>query len=201
MLQLTDADFFMRAAFSLDGRYIATASAGAGGAWLWDSTTGKLIRDFGSETGVMQSVSFSPDDKYLLTGGDDGIARIWTVETGEEIRQFVGHTDVVYSAVFSPDGKIIATASVDTTVRLWDTQTGQEIRRLIGHSAPVENVVFSPDGKYLLTGSDDGTARLWDVDYHTTMDYLCSRLLRDFTDEERAQFGITDDEPTCPARQ
>jgi len=36
------------------------------------------------------------------------------------------------------------------------------------------------------------------VDYHTTMEYLCSRLLRDFTEEERAQYGITDDAPTCP---
>jgi len=62
----------------------------------------------------------------------------------------------------------------------------------------LENIAFSSDGKYLLTGSDDGTAMLWDVDYHTTMDYLCSLLLRDFTDEEWAQFGITTNTPTCP---
>jgi WD40 repeat protein len=62
----------------------------------------------------------------------------------------------------------------------------------------VESVSFSLDGKYLLTGSADGTARLWDVDYHTTMNYLCSVLLRDFTEKERAQYGITDDTPTCP---
>jgi WD40 repeat protein len=63
----------------------------------------------------------------------------------------------------------------------------------------VENVVFSPDGKLLLTGGDDGTARLWDVDYHTTIAYLGSHL-RDFTDDERAQYNINDDTPTCPAK-
>ena len=52
----------------------------------------------------------------------------------------------------------------------------------------------------IATVSDDGTARLWDVDYHDTIRYLCSRLLRDFTDDERAQYGITDKEPTCPKR-
>ena len=40
--------------------------------------------------------------------------------------------------------------------------------------------------------------RLWDVDYHTTMEYLCSRLLRDFTELEWAQYGVTDDTPACP---
>lgn len=77
-------------------------------------------------------------------------------------------------------------------------RTGQELRRFIGHSAGVENVVFSPEGKYLLTGSGDGTAMLWDVDYHTTIQYLCSVLRRDFTDEERAQYNIMDKTPTCP---
>jgi WD40 repeat protein len=77
-------------------------------------------------------------------------------------------------------------------------ETGQELRRFIGHTAGVENVAFSLDGKHILTGSDDGTAMLWDVDYHTTMNDLCSVLLRDLTDDERAQYGIKDNSPTCP---
>jgi len=40
--------------------------------------------------------------------------------------------------------------------------------------------------------------RMWDVDYHDTIDYLCSNPLRDFTAEERAQYPIMDDKPTCP---
>ena len=120
------------------------------------------------------------------------------METDKEIRQFIGHAEFIYTAVFSPDGKYIATTGGDSTARLWDIQTGQELRRFIGHAAAVEGVAFSPDGKYILTGSDDGTAMLWDVDYHTTMDYLCSRLLHDFTDDERTQYDIKDTGPTCP---
>jgi hypothetical protein len=50
----------------------------------------------------------------------------------------------------------------------------------------------------MLTGNDNDMVLLWDVDYHTTMAYLCSRLLRDLTDDERMQYGISDTTPTCP---
>ena len=134
----------------------------------------------------------------MLITSDDNTARLWDIQENKEILQFSGHIGLIWTAVFSSDGKYVATASADGTARLWDAQTGQELRRFVGHSAGVNNVSFSPDGKHLVTGSDDGTAMLWDVDYRTTMQYLCSVLLRDFTEEERAQYNIADTTPTCP---
>jgi WD40 repeat protein/DNA-binding XRE family transcriptional regulator len=188
-----------RVAFSPDGKYIAASGGkGDGSARLWDISTGTLVHQFVGSSDGMSSVAFSPDGKYIVTASSDNMAHLWDVQLGEEVLQFIGHTDLVWSAIFSPDGNYVATASNDGTARLWDSHSGKELRRFIGHTAAIENLVFSPDGKYLLTGADDGTARLWDVDYHTTMEYLCSRLLRDFTKEERAQYGITDTTPTCP---
>jgi WD40 repeat protein/DNA-binding SARP family transcriptional activator len=187
-----------RVTFSPDGQYLAAASSD--GARLYEVSSGNLIRQFTGQT-ILHSVDFSADGSYLVTSGvGDHKAWLWDVKTGQNVRQFIGHSDVIWRAAFSPDAHFIATASADGTARLWDAQTGQELRRFIGHAAGVEGVTFSPDGKYLLTGSDDGTARLWDVDYHTTMQYLCSRILRDFTDEERAQYGISDTEPICAAK-
>ncbi len=194
-------DDVYRATFSPDGKSILTSS-NDGNAKLWNASTGQLIRVYQNQNTLnnMSTVAFSPDGKYMITTGQDKTVHLWEVQTGKEVRQLVGHTDVIFTARFSPDGKMIATASQDNTARLWDVSTGQELRRFIGHTAGLENVVFSPDGKYILTGSDDGTAMLWDVDYHTTMSYLCSVLLRDFTNEERTQYGIKDNMPTCPAK-
>lgn len=195
--QFSEIDAVYRTTFSPDGKYILTSSDD-GNARMWEVSTGQLIQVYQHEKGGMSSVAFSPDGKYILTAGHEKIVYLWDVESGKQLRQLIGHTDVIFTAKFSPDGKYVASASVDGTARLWDVQTGQELRRFVGHAAAVENVAFSPDGKYIITGSDDGTAMLWDVDYHTTMEYLCSILLRDLTADERSQYNITDNKPTCP---
>jgi WD40 repeat protein len=135
-------------------------------------------------------VTFSPDGKTAVTRGDDGTARIWDPLTGKDIMVFKGHTDFVAGVAFSPDG----------SARLWDVATGTEVRRFIGHTNLVRDVVFSPDGKYILTASHDTTARPWFTDYRDTLRYICSLLPRDFTDEERIEYGISDQHPTCPAQ-
>ena len=61
-------------------------------------------------------------------------------------------------------------------------------------------MAFSPDGKYIVTASEDFTARLWLTDYQDTIRAFCALLTRDLTPEERAQFGISDQEPTCPGQ-
>ena len=81
---------------------------------------------------------------------------------------------------------------------MWDVVTGKEVRRITEHTTIVRSVAFSPDGKYILTANDDGTARLWLLDLDDTIRGVCAVLTRDLTSDERIQYGITDQEPTCP---
>ena len=178
-------------AFTPDGKYLLS------GPLLFDLETGKEVNYFVGYAAY--SLALSPDGKYVLTGNkEEKTARLWEFATGREIRTFIKQMGEVYGVAFSPDGKY-ALAGLDNNIAyLWDMATGQELREFIGHSGPVKSVAFSPDGKYILTGSDDGTARLWDTDYHDTIRFACSLLWRDFTNEERTKYGITDNTPTCP---
>ncbi len=191
-----DGSQTLTAAFSSDGKWVVTSGID-NKAHLWDVATGKELRSFIGHEQQMKDATFSPDGKSVLTCSDDKTARLWDAASGKELQRFVGHTDRVSGCSFSHDGKYVLTASDDKTARLWNVATGTELRRFAGHAGSVLSVAFAPDGKTLLTGSADHTARLWNTDYHSTIEYVCERLVRDFSNEERTQYEITAKTALC----
>jgi WD40 repeat protein/transcriptional regulator with XRE-family HTH domain len=186
-----------RVAFSPNGKTVVT-SGDDGTARIWDPLTGKDIMVFKGHTDIVAGVAFSPDGRYLVTSSFDSSVSLWEIASGKEIREFAGHPGGAFGATFSPDGRYILTSGLDMTARLWDVQTGQELRRFTGHTNEIRSVAFSPDGKYILTASNDETARLWLIDLQETIQAVCGGLTRDLTAEERIQFDIPDQGPTCP---
>lgn len=182
------------ATFSPDGRLVVTGSVD-GTIRLWDSASGAELRVLHESAA---SVAFTPDGATLITANWSGNISLWDVASGNEIGSLLGHITTVWMLRVSPSGRYLLSGSSDRTARLWDLQKRQEIRRFAGHTSGVFSVDFSPDERHVLTAGNDVTVRMWDIDYHDTIRYLCSRLLRDFSDDERAQYGISKDMPTCP---
>ena len=122
------------------------------------------ILTFSGHTGAVNSVAFSPDGKWVLTGSSDGTAKLWDAKSGALIGTSRVHTAAVNSVAFSPDGKRIITGSSDNTAKMLDAETGMEIRTFRSHTDRVTCVVFSPDGSKILSGSFDSRAKLWDAE-------------------------------------
>ena len=128
---------------------------------------------FGLETRVelpsVESVAFSPDGRWVVTGSDDNTARLWDLTAADPAARPVvlkGHEGSVYAVAFSPDGRWVVTGSADDTARLWDLTAADPAAQpvvLKGHADWVHAVAVSPDSRWVATGSLDNTARLWDL--------------------------------------
>jgi WD40 repeat protein len=105
--------------FSPDGRHLAGGDY-HGTVYLWDPSTGKVVRRLLGHQDRVRAVAFSPDGKLLLSGGDDGTARLWAVADGKLLATAAGHRAGVWAVAFAPGGRRIATGSADTTVLVWD---------------------------------------------------------------------------------
>ena len=115
--------------------------------------------------GPMYCFAFSPDEKFVATGGFDATIRIWEVASGKLIHALVGHEYHVYSLSWSPDGKVLASAGgPDGTFRLWDPNTAYPLRRFPMEKGYANLVAWAPDGLTLAgAGGTSGYFWIYDV--------------------------------------
>jgi WD40 repeat protein len=106
----------------------------------------------------VQAVGFSPDAKYVVSGGDQ-TARVWAVATGQEIARMT-HVTGVTNAAFSPDAKNVVSVDYETA-SVWEALTGREVLRLKGNSL-LYGVAFSPDSQYVAV-ADDLDVHIWEI--------------------------------------
>ncbi|MEE1093916.1 MAG: TIR domain-containing protein, partial [Bacteroidales bacterium] len=125
----------------------------------WESNSGI----FEGHSYFVNSVSWSPDGRYLASGSWNKTVIIWDANSGEKLKTLEGNSGYVYSVSWSPDGKYLASDSDDNTVIIWDVKNGEKLKSLKGHSDGVLSVSWSPDGKYLASGSFDRTIKIWDA--------------------------------------
>ena len=114
---------------------------------------------------AVSAAAIRADNRMILTGTVDGVARLWNTDTGELAAPPLAlpRKGPVKFVAFSPDSTRALTISNDIDISLWDAATGRRTHQLIGHVAPVVAAVFNHEGTLLVTGDKAGTVCLWDT--------------------------------------
>ncbi len=152
---------------SPDGRWLATAEFFGSTVRLWHldvsdlATTTPIILSIrnGSVNGPLE---FSPDSKWLFTGGENVDILLWDLAGSDltEVAPIVlrGHENFITEMAVSRDNHWLVTSSQDGTARLWDFDYLKAARS--GAAAPIQMdagvgwtdaAVFSPDNRWLAT--------------------------------------------------
>jgi WD40 repeat protein len=119
-----------RLVFSPDGRLLATTTIGSDIVKLWETATGRELRNLaiGSQSDPTTSpvVAFSRNNLLLATTGADNSIKIWDVITGRQLKTLAGSAAIRFIS-FAGSDRIVLVGN-DITVK--ELATGRDLRNI-----------------------------------------------------------------------
>jgi WD40 repeat protein len=140
---------------------------------------GKEVVTYRGHTGAVKAVAWSPDSRFIASGGYDNTLQIWEAARGTLRSTFRGHLDPIVAVAWSPDGQSLVSGSLDTTASIWDFATGHLITSYRGHSDAISSLAWAPrtsstpssTATRIVSGSEDSTVQVWDTEQNSSLTY------------------------------
>ena len=136
---------------SPDGTYFAIGTGM--GLWWYDVFSMTSISLWETERGLVNSIDFSHDGKWIVIANSDGIIKVLDVQSGACVTQ-IENQDAYGGLACSSNGRWVATAASNGIVKVTDVHSGITVAQMDRgahkwQSNDISQLQFSPDGKRL----------------------------------------------------
>jgi WD40 repeat protein len=130
---------------------------------LWDLTAKQSRHRFTGHWKMVSTLAFSPDGRWLVTGGWDPNLRLWDVEKGH-LQYDIDVKGRVVSTVFAPNGRYVACGTPpygrqEERIHLLEVATGKILCEITDRSTA--GLAFAPDSRTL--ASTNGSVSFWEI--------------------------------------
>ena len=99
--------------------------------------------------GEISSLSISPDGKFIVSGGEDGI-KIWNMKEGM-LASTIMEVGYILSLDVSPDGEFFVSGDENGSINIWNIEDGTLMEMIFSPYGHVWNLAISPDGKFIIS--------------------------------------------------
>jgi eukaryotic-like serine/threonine-protein kinase len=112
--------------------------ASNGGVRIWNATSGRRVLTYRghSSQADLWALAWSPNGKFIASGGTDQIVQVWDVRTGEHLLTYRGHADqppmpewaypyAIRALAWAPDSTRLASSAISGPIHVWKISEGK----------------------------------------------------------------------------
>jgi WD40 repeat protein len=199
----TGATVVKTLAFSRDGEKLAAGGETKASAFhearVWDLRVDGPSREplvLPGHSASVTALEFTPGNRRLVTGGEDGSIRVWPIDAGKAKEKgqpqpivLRGHEAAVRALVATGDGLRVASSASDGTVRLWSLEITSQPPIVLTADHEAQTLEIAAGSRFLVGGGEGGV-QLWRFNIDDLV-ALANRIAgRELTDEERRQYSL-----------
>jgi WD40 repeat protein/uncharacterized caspase-like protein len=165
-----------RLVFSPDGRLLATGTFRSSTIKLWDTTTGRELRNLSSgkqsAMGMSPAIAFSRDSRLVAAAAGENTIKVWDVTSGREVQTLLssegGMASTLVGVYFIAFGANDRLVTIGDAVRVWEVTTGKVLSTIPGDNLNAlavmggdGGVAVSLDGTQLARVFTEGEKEIW----------------------------------------
>ena len=129
---------------------------------LLHSLSHPLQTELKGHTDSVAAVIYSPDGKYLISGGRDGQVRIWD-NTNHRLIHMLNFMIPIQRLKCSPDSKVVLAVRSDRYLSLIHLASGEVFRTISNNAGSISAADFLPGGRRILFGTSEGKLTIFDI--------------------------------------
>ncbi len=146
-------------AWTPDGDWLvsggATQDGQTGEIFVWNPTTGEVVRQFGAEhSREVTALAFNADGSRLLAKGGREVI-VWDFAAGTPLH--IIESSQIISIAWSPDDALFAFGLNQGHTLVYDAASATELYEATDQRVTIRAVAFSPDSSLLYTFDPDGS--------------------------------------------
>jgi WD repeat-containing protein 61 len=127
------------------------------------------IANLEQHTNSVFALSFSPDERFLVSGARDARLMFWKAADYTLDETVVAHMYAINYLSFKEDGKYLVTCSMDKSIKVWDAVDHKLLKvidkaRNAGHGTSINKVLWSTYSGEVVSISDDRTISIWQIE-------------------------------------
>lgn len=116
---------------------------------------------WGGHNGHIRHIAVSNDNKFVITGGEDGTIKIWDKPSGLLVKTILAGENFIYEMAVSGDQKFIA-AGLGKSFSVFEFNSGKLLyTKEVTHW--VKDILFAPDNKSLVIATENDSIVQWDI--------------------------------------
>ncbi|MFX1449569.1 MAG: tetratricopeptide repeat protein [Promethearchaeota archaeon] len=166
-------DFIVMHSISNDCKFIATGSF-TGKINIYNTHDGKLLHNISPQRPYINTLSWSPDNRLLLSCSDEGVLKVDDISNNyqqyrlalrEMMDEKIGHPGFKSPpscCEWAPNGKFIAIGHMDGSCSVIDAISAKFICENHFHSNKIFTLAWSPDSSQILSSDINGGVKVWD---------------------------------------
>mmetsp|Transcript_19003 Transcript_19003/g.62471 ORF Transcript_19003/g.62471 Transcript_19003/m.62471 type:complete len:334 (-) Transcript_19003:1244-2245(-) len=130
----------------------------------FDGETGEMLWDISDvHKGGVTALQVSYNQRFMITGGENGDIRVWDIKSREMVSHLKEHTSAITSISIFEDDAHALTGSKDRNILCWDLRHEKRVASLRQRMGGINSFALLPDQLQVVSVGQERKLSFWDL--------------------------------------